>query len=66
MFHLTDVEDITSVYDSHPHLCTGQLDIKRILKYIPDNKHITLETIKNSKDNLDDFIEDTKCIKKLI
>lgn len=65
MFHLTDIEDITSVYDLHPHLGTGQLDIKRILEMIPDGKHITLETIKNSKENLDDFVSDTIVIREL-
>ena len=65
MFHLTDIEDITSVYDSHPHLGTGQLDLKRILSMIPDNKHITLETVKNSKDNIDDFINDTIVVRDL-
>ena len=51
MYHLTDINDITSPYDSHPHLGEGELDIRRILNYIPDNKHITFETVKNSKDN---------------
>ncbi len=59
MYHLTDIEDMTSVYDSHPHLGTGELDIKRILKMIPDNKYITVETVKNSKENLNDFVDDT-------
>ena len=65
MFHLTDVSDMTSPYDAHPHLGEGQLDIKRILKYIPNNKHITLETIKNNKENIDDFISDTMFIREL-
>ncbi len=65
MFHLTDIEDITSVYDSHPHLGTGQLNTKRILKMIPNGKHITLETIKNSKTDLNDFVNDTIFIKGL-
>ena len=65
MFHLTDVSDMTSVYDSHPHLGTGQLDIKKVLNYIPDNKHITLETVKTSKDNVDDFINDCSIVKQL-
>ena len=65
MYHLTDIEDITSPYDSHPHLGTGQLDIKRVLGYIPEGKHITFETIKNSKENLDDFIEDMNYLKSL-
>lgn len=66
MFHLTDVNDITSKYDSHPHIGTGQLDIKRILKLIPKGKNITIETIKNSKENLNDFIEDTKIMQERI
>lgn len=65
MYHLTDIEDIASVYDSHPHIGTGQLDVKRILNLIPKKKNITVETIKNSKDNLNDFIEDMKWIKNL-
>ena len=65
MFHLTDIDDITSEYDSHPHIGTGQLDIKRILKLIPHGKNITVETIKNSNENLDDFIGDVKWIKIL-
>ena len=63
MYHLTDIGDITSPYDSHPHLGTGQLDIKRILNLIPQGKNITIETIKNSKENLDDFIEDMNYLK---
>ena len=65
MFHLTDIDDITSEYDSHPHIGTGQLDVKRILNLIPEGKNITIETIKNSKENLNDFIEDYKNIKTL-
>ncbi|MBQ2611898.1 hypothetical protein IJF81_05865 [bacterium] len=58
MFHLTDVNDITSIYDSHPHLNEGELDLKQIISLIPDEKYVTLETNKNSKENLDDFIVD--------
>lgn len=65
MFHLTDIADISSPYDSHPHIGSGQLDIKRILKLIPQNKNITVETIKNSKENLYDFIEDTEWLKNI-
>lgn len=65
MFHLTDNEDMTSVYDSHPHLGTGQLDLNKIKQFLPINAIITLETVKNSKDNIDDFIEDTKWLKNL-
>ena len=65
MYHLTDIEDIKSPYDSHPHLGKGELDIPRILNLIPDNRCVTFETVKNSKENLDDFIEDMNYIKSL-
>jgi hypothetical protein len=51
MFHLTDVEDIKSVYDSHFHLNRGQLDIKRIMTFIPSEAKVTLETIKDSEED---------------
>lgn len=65
MFHLTDVDDINSPYDSHLHLGTGQLDIKKILKLISQESYVTFETNKNSNENLIDFAEDMKWIKNL-
>ena len=60
MYHLTDVNDIKSPYDSHLHLGTGELDFGRIFDMIQDEKMVTFETIKNSKENLNDFAEDMK------
>ncbi|MBE6454729.1 MAG: AP endonuclease [Alphaproteobacteria bacterium] len=60
MYHLTDLKDITSIYDSHLHLGNGELDLNKIIAMIQDNKNITLETVKTSKENIDDFIEDIK------
>src|SRR5574344_1539389 len=65
MFHLTDNKDLTSPYDSHLHLGKGQLDLKQIKQLLQNNAIITLETVKNSKTTLDDFIEDTICLKNL-
>ena len=39
------------------------MDINKIKKMIPDGASVTLETIKNSKNNLDDFIGDVQCMK---
>lgn len=65
MFHLSDVTDMTSPYDAHPHLGTGQLDIMRLKREIfPENAVISVETNKNSKENLDDFEKDTLFLKK--
>lgn len=59
MFHLSDVTDMTSPYDAHPHLGTGQLDIARLKREIfPADATISVETNKNSKENLDDFARD--------
>ena len=66
MFHLTDLNDITSPYDSHLHLGTGQLDFKRIFDMIPDMSFVTFETVKNSKENLNDFVEDMKWLNNSI
>lgn len=63
MFHLTDNMDITSPYDSHLHLGEGELDLEKIKKMLPQNAIITLETVKNSKENLGDFIGDSLCMK---
>ena len=66
MFHLSDVTDMTSPYDAHPHLGSGELDIARLKREIfPENAVISVETNKNSKENLDDFIKDTEYLKNV-
>ena len=57
MYHLTDLNDITSPYDSHLHLGEGQLNFASIFDMIPDGSYVTFETIKDSKENLNDFKE---------
>lgn len=58
MFHLTDVEDMSSVYDTHLALGKGELDIAGLLRKIPPMAWITFETDKESPDNLHDFEKD--------
>ncbi len=64
MYHLTDIESLDDEYDKHLHLGTGALDIKRVIAGFPESATITLETNKDSKDNLDDFISDTEYVLK--
>ena len=66
MYHLTDLNDINSPYDSHLHLGTGDLDFCKIFDMIPDESYITFETVKISKENLDDFIEDMGWLKNVL
>jgi sugar phosphate isomerase/epimerase len=64
MYHLTD-GDYNSVYDNHKHIGDGNFPVKEILGLLPLNSFITIETVKKSKDNLDDFIHDIDYLKKL-
>lgn len=65
MFHLSDITDMTSPYDAHPHLGTGHLDIKLLKKEVfPEKATISIETYKNSKENLNDFIRDVEYLKR--
>ena len=65
MYHLTDIEKIDSEFDTHPHLGTGELDLEKVSTLIKNDSMITVETIKNSKNNLNDFIEDKVVFDKL-
>lgn len=64
MFHLMDLKDINSFYDSHLHLGTGQLRIDKIMDFLPKNAIVTLETEKTSKCDLNDFIADCSFMRK--
>lgn len=63
MYHLTDVNDMTSEYDSHPHLGQGGLSLGRIFSLLPEKAVITIETQKNSRESLNDFSADSSMVK---
>ena len=60
LYHLTDVEDMDSEHDTHLHLGAGRLDLERIKKMLPVDAVITVETDKDSKEDLDDFFGDIR------
>jgi len=63
MFHLSDVADMSSPYDAHPHLGTGALDIPRLKRTLfPPDAALSIETVKDSPADLDDFIQDARYI----
>lgn len=65
MFHLSDISDMTSVYDAHPHLGTGNLNIAKLKKEVfPENAIISIETNKENKEKLDDYIRDVEYLKR--
>lgn len=64
MYHLSNVSELDSEYDSHIHLSDGKLKIGRLLAGLPDNARITLETEKECVDSLSDFEADILQAKK--
>lgn len=63
MYHVSDVEDASSEYDSHAHLGRGQMDIRSLLGKMPEDALVTVETNKDSKEDLRDFIGDAQWIR---
>lgn len=56
-YHLSD-NFVNSETDGHLNFGKGNLDYRKILSIIDFDKNMTIETKKNSKENLDDFIDD--------
>jgi sugar phosphate isomerase/epimerase len=63
MYHLSD-GNINGIEDTHWNIGKGNFDFSRILKHIPKESKISLETEKVSSKNLDDFVEDVRTINK--
>ncbi len=52
--------------DSHANLDQGDFPLKEILKLLPRNIKITIETIKASDKDLNDFKADIECFKNIV
>lgn len=62
MFHLTD-GDLKSEKDQHRHFGNGDFDISKMISLMPAGARITVETVKDETDNLNDFVRDMKFLK---
>lgn len=66
MFHLSDLKDVHSFYDSHSHLGTGTLDIAALKgKILSKDAIISIETEKSLPQSLQDFADDVAYFQKL-
>lgn len=65
MYHLSDGSFDGNV-DEHLHFGDGDYDLATLLAYIPDDSLITVETDKDSKENLDDFERDIVGLDKIV
>lgn len=63
-YHLSD-NFIDSEIDGHMNFGQGNYDFKKIFDIIDLSKNMAIETKKNSKENLNDFVEDIKWLKNL-
>lgn len=63
LFHVSD-GDTTTEKDVHKNLGKGDLDVKEFFSIIPDNGTVTLETPRETKPGLGDFIEDVSYLKE--
>jgi endonuclease IV len=64
MFHICDGH-ISSVKDCHFHFSDGDYDMKTIVSLIPPGSLVSLETPKDFKNSLEDFIKDVEYIRSL-
>ncbi len=65
MYHISD-GDINGATDKHFSIGSGSYDFEKIFSILPKDIQITLETEKSSKNNLDDFKNDCKNLKKYL
>jgi len=63
IFHITD-GDMNSVYDNHWHIGWGNYDFIKILNILPADARLTVETDKDSRENLKDYEQDVNRLKK--
>ena len=64
IYHVSDGFTNSGI-DTHEHIGKGDFDWDKILPFIPQNAWVTLETAKDSKENLDDFAKDVQAFQKL-
>jgi deoxyribonuclease IV len=64
MFHLTD--GLTASFiDSHLHFGTGDFNLSWLIAKISEQDSVTIETVKNSRTDLDDFEKDVAALRKI-
>ena len=63
MFHLSDIQTDSDI-DQHLHFGCGALPIREVLSQLSADAVISIETARDSKDNLDDFARDVEWLRK--
>lgn len=58
MFHLAGIGDRAQETDAHRHICADDGSARQFLSYVQPGQRISVETVKDFRDKLDDFCED--------
>ena len=64
IFHLSDLQSDSDI-DQHLHFGRGTLPIRGVLSQLPSTAEISIETARDSKNNLDDFERDVEWLKRV-
>lgn len=63
MFHLSDIH-VDSKIDQHLHFGTGTLPLAEVVSMLPRDANVSIETKRDSADNLNDFAKDAECLRR--
>ena len=66
MFHLSGIQDAASEIDSHSHVSVNEGIVRQILRLVPEGKRISIETLKESRTDLNDFRTDVADLLRLL
>ena len=58
MFHLAGIENPSQETDAHRHICVDKGLVRQFLSYVRPGQRISVETVKDFRERLDDFCED--------
>ena len=62
MFHLSDIQADSRI-DQHLHFGTGTLPLAEVVSMLPRDASVSIETKRDSTDNLNDFAKDAECLR---
>lgn len=62
MFHLSDIQSGSKI-DQHLHFGIGTLPLAEVVSMLPRDASVSIETKRDSTDNLNDFAKDAECLR---
>ena len=63
MFHISDIQSDSRI-DQHLHFGTGSLPLAEVVSKLRRDASVSIETKRDSADNLNDFAKDAECLRR--